>query len=65
MRKKAEGLMDKIVYAARKRKEYKLISLAEQHPDDKIANKTMKVLWEEFDETYMWCEDCDGVVTKE
>ena len=25
----------------------------------------MKVLREEYDETYKWCEDCDGLVTTE
>ena len=38
---------------------------AEQHPDDNIANRCMKTLREEFDPTYIWCPDCDGMVVKE
>ena len=45
--------------------ENELISLAEQHPDDNVANKAMKELRESFDKTYGWCMDCDGLVCKE
>jgi len=45
--------------------ENELIQLAEQHPDDIVANKAMKELREKFDKTYFWCEDCDGLVCKE
>lgn len=45
--------------------ENELIALAEQHPDDNVANKAMKELREKFDKTYGWCEDCDGLVCKE
>lgn len=47
------------------RSEIKLIRLAEQSPDDEIANKAMKELRERFDESYFWCMDCDGLVCKE
>lgn len=42
-----------------------LINIAETCPDDKIANEAMKILREEYDPTYMWCVECDGVVCKE
>ena len=45
--------------------ENELIALAEQHPDDNVANKAMKELRERFDKTYGWCQDCDGLVCKE
>ena len=41
-----------------------LIRLAEQHPEDKVANKAMKELRENFVKTYGWCIDCDGLVCK-
>lgn len=47
------------------RTEEELISLAEAHPDDVVANKAMRELRERFDETYMFCADCDGLVCKE
>ena len=45
--------------------EFKLIQLAEQHPNDNVANEAMKKLREKFDKTYGWCQDCDGLVCKE
>lgn len=42
-----------------------LISIAQHHPDDNEANKAMKELKAKFDPTYMFCLDCDGLVTKE
>jgi hypothetical protein len=47
------------------RTETQLRQIAEQHPDDATANAAMKELRERFDKTYIWCEDCDGLVTKE
>lgn len=44
--------------------EAKLIQLATYHPDDEIANKAMLELRTLFDETYIWCDDCDGLVCK-
>ena len=45
--------------------EIELIKLAENHADDNIANSAMKELRYRFDETYIWCQDCDGLVCKE
>ena len=45
--------------------EIELIQLAQEHPNDSVANKEMKELRERFDKTYGWCEDCDGLVCKE
>jgi len=42
-----------------------LIVIAQHEPDDVLANIAMKELREKYDPTYMWCEDCDGVVCKE
>lgn len=47
------------------KKEEELILTAQEHPDDDVANAAMKELRERFDETYIWCEDCDGLVVKE
>jgi len=44
--------------------EQSLIRLAQEHPDDKTANTAMKQLRKLYDSTYVWCEDCDGLVTK-
>ena len=44
--------------------EQHLIVLA-NNAEDKIANKAMKELRERFDETYIWCLDCDCMVVKE
>lgn len=46
------------------RTEDELIEIAQTHPDDDTANKAMKELRIRFDDTYFWCEDCDGVVCK-
>jgi hypothetical protein len=32
---------------------------------DEVANSAMKELRKNFDPTYMWCADCDGLVVKE
>ena len=45
--------------------ESQLAILAETHPDDDIALQYMKELRKRFDETYIWCQDCDGLVCKE
>lgn len=45
--------------------EHELISIAEQHPDDSVANEAMKELRQRFDKTYDWCMDCDGLACKE
>jgi hypothetical protein len=45
--------------------EKELILTAEQHPNEETANKAMKELRSRFDKTYVWCNDCDGLVTKE
>lgn len=42
-----------------------IVSIAQGHSDDKYANNAMKQLKERFDKTYMFCVDCDGLVTKE
>lgn len=47
------------------KREQELINIAEQHVDDVIANEAMKKLREEFDSSYKWCEDCDGMVVME
>ncbi len=41
-----------------------LINTAMFHQDDEVAATAMKALREEFDNTYGWCEDCDGLVCK-
>ena len=45
------------------KEELKLIEIAEQHPNDEVSKKAMKELREKYDETYFWCDDCDGLVT--
>jgi len=45
--------------------EIELVKLAERSPDDIVANKAMEELRLRFDKTYMWCEDCDGLVIEE
>lgn len=47
------------------RTENELIDIAQDHPDENIANDAMKELRERFDATYGWCYDCDGLVCKE
>lgn len=41
-----------------------LVGMAENHPDDNLANRAMKILRNKFDKTYGWCNDCDGLVIK-
>jgi hypothetical protein len=45
--------------------EIELIQIAQDHPDEDKANAAMRELRSEYDETYHWCLDCDGLVTKE
>ena len=47
------------------RPENELIEIAQAHPEDRVANAAMKELRERFDNSYGWCEDCDGLVVKE
>jgi len=42
-----------------------LKTMAETHPSDNVANWAMDILRSLFDKTYKFCEDCDGLVTKE
>jgi hypothetical protein len=44
--------------------EEELCKVAESHEDDSIANSAMRLLRDNFDKTYFWCQDCDGLVTK-
>jgi hypothetical protein len=43
--------------------EERLIYIAEQHPEDSVANEAMKQLKENYDPNYFWCWECDGLVT--
>tara|TARA_R110000803_G_C11807309_1_gene300208 strand:+ start:392 stop:589 length:198 start_codon:yes stop_codon:yes gene_type:complete len=45
--------------------ENELIILAQWDICDKIANAAMNELRTNFDKTYGWCDDCDGLVCKE
>lgn len=45
--------------------EHRLVEIATMHPDDKVANRAMKILRKRYDKTYIWCADCDYLVTKE
>lgn len=45
------------------RKKRRLIIVAEIHPDDNVANKAMQDLRTYYDETFFYCNDCDGLVT--
>lgn len=47
------------------KEEKNLIKTAELDQDDKVAIAAMKKLREDYDPTYMWCSDCDGMVVKE
>lgn len=40
-----------------------LVKVATFHVEDEIANKAIKILRENFDSTYFFCTDCDGLVT--
>ena len=44
-------------------RELELITIAESNPSDKEAEAAMAILREEFDPTYHWCWECDGLVT--
>lgn len=46
-------------------KEFDLKRIAQEDPDDNKANKAMKELKKNFDSSYKWCEDCDGMVCTE
>ena len=45
--------------------EIELINTAQHHPSDTIAKRAMIELRERFDDSYIWCADCDGLVVKE
>lgn len=45
--------------------EQKLKLIAETFPDDELANEAMNQLRTKFDETYFFCDECDGIVCKE
>ena len=47
------------------KREKNLCKIAEQDPDDTRANQAMHILRTYYDKTYGWCQDCDGLVTKE
>ena len=44
--------------------EDQLIQIAQDAELDSDANAAMKELRERFSSDYIWCEDCDGLVTK-
>ena len=46
------------------RDEETLIYLATFHHLEAVANEAMRELRTFFDATYIWCEDCDGLVCK-
>ena len=46
-------------------KELDLINIATFDPSDSVANAAMKQLRKDYDPTYMFCLDCDGLVVKE
>jgi hypothetical protein len=41
-----------------------LAFLAENHPSENLAFDCMWELRDKYDQSYMWCEDCDGRVVK-
>lgn len=45
-------------------REQRLCRVAEQDPDDKRANKAMRLLRTYYDNTYGWCLECDLMVVK-
>ena len=51
-------------YMNKPKTEPELIHIATWSQDDHEANAAMSELRERFDSTYIWCEDCDGVVVK-
>lgn len=46
-------------------REEQLVLIAQSHPNELTANHAMRLLRKEYDKTYGWCEDCDGLVCKE
>ncbi len=44
--------------------EEELVVIAQMSIDDNAANYAMKMLREDYDKTYSWCDDCDGLVVK-
>jgi hypothetical protein len=44
--------------------EEQLVNFAQNHPDDKMASQAMGVLKRKFDNTYIYCMECDGLVCK-
>lgn len=44
--------------------ELDLIKLAQTAKLDEVANNAMKELRANYDETYMFCNECDGAVVK-
>jgi|TARA_R110000782_G_scaffold208453_1_gene296850 RNA polymerase subunit RPABC4/transcription elongation factor Spt4 len=46
-------------------REERLSKIAERHECDEMAKYAMKKLRRDYDLSYTWCEDCDGVVVKE
>ena len=46
------------------RSEQELIQIAQDAELESDANAAMKELRERFSSDYIWCEDCDGLVTK-
>lgn len=47
------------------KEEAELIWTAQYDRDEQKANDAMKQLKEKYDETYGFCNDCDGLVVKE
>lgn len=45
-------------------KENELIKIAQMSQSDEDANRAMRDLRNNYDETYGWCMDCDGLVVK-
>ncbi|MFT5347785.1 MAG: hypothetical protein ACI9M3_000819 [Bacteroidia bacterium] len=50
---------------AQESRELRLMRIAQEVGSQKIARNAMGILRIEFDKTYGWCEDCDGLVIKE
>lgn len=57
MNEKREAYTDEI--------ENLMVDVAQWIYSDVLANRAMEVLRKYYDSTYMWCEDCDGIVCKE
>jgi len=43
---------------------HQLVQTAQWHENDDVANAAMARLRAEFDATYFFCHDCDGLVCK-